>query len=130
MTSLEVPSILGRRMRTQITENGACFGISEASSAQVAHCSGVQIADSPRIPCAFPSGLPRRETAQWNVDRHSAPFSCPEACSSCSPIKHPGSNEATDLQCTYINILLQECRGLHTGLTRLPLGLLSYRVFL
>ena len=54
----------------------------------------------------------------------------PWGLSSCSPIKHPGSDEATDPEFTYINIPLQESWGLHTGLTWFLLELLSFRSFL
>lgn len=74
----------------------------------------------------FPYGRPRRPPG-WNVDKHSAPLSCPEVRNSCFPVKHPSSDEATDPQFTEINALLQECWGFHTGPTWLPLGLLSFR---
>lgn len=86
-----------------------CLGVSEACSAHMAHHSGVHIADGPQIPCAFPCYRPRRAALRWNVDRHSVLLFCLEVNSSCSPLKHPGSDEATDPRFTLRKTKLQEC---------------------
>lgn len=71
----KVPSTMNSRMRPQLTENGACFDVSETCSAHMTQRPGVHIADSPWIPCAFCAVGPGEEDQRGmraDVQPHSA----------------------------------------------------------